>query len=157
MDACNGILGATRVFLWLEEEAELRRLRRDLQFTLDRYAEDRRIAEARKADANELAAIEHGEYFEGSTISDQIDFIQTKRLTRKAQRYGIPVPRPIEGEDWTLSHRVGTWSLTEAGTMKLRREIASEVDIRQKPWLNWLSLVVSGVSLVVAVIALFVG
>jgi hypothetical protein len=51
---------------------------------------------------------------------------------------------------------LGTWSLTEVGSMKLRREIAVEVEIAHKPWLNWLSLVVSAVSLVISVIAMFV-
>ncbi|HEV7344281.1 MAG TPA: hypothetical protein VGN60_01425 [Devosia sp.] len=139
---------------WLKEQTELYELNRSLRLTSAAFAKERAAGKAAGLPGYELAQIEYEEHLETALYYDEIEWIKTKRLIRTAVRYSVPIPTRAEGEDWEQSRHLGHWLLTPVGATKLRREVAVEVDIRQKPWLNWLAVAISAASLVVALFAL---
>lgn len=142
---------------WIQESFELARLAREAKRTDEAYAEIIRKAKAEGKDWQDMAALNWEAGHEAGLVYAQIDLIKTRRQIRHAIRYSVPLAPRSEGEDWTWNTNLGQWLLTDQGAMKLRREIAIEVENRQKPWLNWISLFISGISLAVAVIALVSG
>ncbi len=139
--------------LW-RERRKLRKLRRDEARTQKQFDTEIEEAKARNASRQELDQLKHQQFWETTIFSDEIDEIITQRLIRKAIKWGIPIPKREEGDAWLRSSQLGTWSLTDSVSMRLRREIAHEVEISQKPWLNWCALIISLFGLIVAVVAL---
>jgi|GEM_PF-4716442 len=140
---------------WFQEFFELRRLDKELNRTNELYAKALKEAKDGGTDWQDMASLNHEASWEAGFVYSQIDAIKTARQLRRATRYSVPVPPRSEGDDWSWDTTLGKWLLTDVGAQKLRREIAIEVENRQKPWLNWMSLVISGISLAVAVIAIF--
>lgn len=139
---------------WLKQRLRLSSLVRQER---NLYAKGQREIDAaikRGIKGDDLRGVEYFALHDAEEINDEISHLESMRLVKKARSWGVPVPAQIDGDDWRQSSTLGTWSLTEACSMKLRREIAIEVEIAQKPWLNWSALVVSLISLAVAIVAL---
>lgn len=139
---------------WLKEQTESYELNRNIRLTAAGFLKEKDEATVAGKAGYELAQIDHNERTEVALYYDQIEWIKTKRLVRRAVRYSVPIPPRVEGEDWEESRQLGHWMLTPVGAAKLRREVAVEVDIRQKPWLNWLAVGISAASLAIAILAL---
>jgi hypothetical protein len=143
---------------WSKENSELKSLQKGLD-TAQEFR-DLKLAEAKTKSLDEyemqqIFAEAHSEYY---VYSDQIEVIRTKRLVRKAIRYEVPIPGQHKDNDhvyWERASGTGVKYLTVEGSMQVRREIATEIDILQKPWLNWLAIVISVVGLAIAVAAFF--
>jgi hypothetical protein len=140
---------------WLREEIELRRLRRDQADGYFRLEQELRIARARNARRDELHQLASQYHQVDIAIAvDNIAAIRTKRLLRTARRLLIPTPDwPSAGDEWEQSSVTYAPILSPVAEHKLRREIAVERELRQKPWLNWVTLVIALISLVVSLFA----
>jgi hypothetical protein len=135
---------------WITEEHQIRSHRREMA-KLDREHE----AAIKKAKADgrpgyEISQLDHEHYAFWVVPSDKVDVIRSNRLVQKARNLGLPVPRHDNEEFWEKSTFFYEYMLTAQGSTHLRREIALEKEIRQKPWLNWISLFISGISFAVA-------
>lgn len=142
---------------WIREELSLWRLRKDLADSHSRLEQESRIARARKATRQELHMLASEHYqTDIAFASDSIAAIRTRRLLRAARRLLIPTPPwPAESsEDWDVSTVTYDPILSAAAAHKLRREIAYERELRQKPWLNWFTLVIALFSLIISIAAL---
>jgi hypothetical protein len=88
-----------------------------------------------------------------SMLDYQSDRLETKRLERKARELGVPIPtRPNgfdENEHWEMSI-AGDHVLSVKGRMLLRREIALERELAQKPVLSWAAVTLSVLSLTIS-------
>ncbi|MFK0273328.1 hypothetical protein ACIQUG_06620 [Ensifer sp. NPDC090286] len=114
-----------------------------------------KIAKAKTVSAQALHEAEEQEYFEVSIQYDLIDAIRTKQLIREAIRLGVPVPRHSKESDfWYESRQLGSKHLTDDGQHFLRREIASEIELRQKPFLTWGAFLISVLGLCISMIAI---
>jgi hypothetical protein len=141
---------------WLREAMRLRSLQRGRQEHYRRLDEEVRIKRARKATTQELYQLGDGWNFEDHW-SDEIEAIRTDRLLRKARRLSVPTPGWSEDSaDWETSKYTYAPILSPAAGLRLRREITLELEVRQKPWLNWGVLVIAGLSLLVSIAALLV-
>jgi hypothetical protein len=142
---------------WIKEELQLRRLRKEMA-RLDRlYAKDIAAAKEAGQSSEEIYLLEGERYSQWIVPSDEADIIRTNRLVRKAQMMGLPIPkRSVDAGLWEQTMHFYKWRLTDAGFTLIRREIALENEIRQKPWLNWMTLAISLFSLAIAVAALIV-
>jgi len=93
--------------------------------------------------------------FESSEYEDEAEEIRSNRLVRRAQRLSLPIPPKHEDSDhWWESQYYGTWALTTYGTTELRKAIRQEKKERREVWMAWGGMLVSILSLVVAIIAL---
>jgi hypothetical protein len=86
--------------------------------------------------------------------SDLIDQLETRQKRRAAWRYGVPIPpTPSAYESdkyWNWCLALGEHHLTTEGHAHLRREIAHERELLYKPWMSWLALGISFVSLAIS-------
>jgi len=139
----------------LKDRRRLRSLERQERELYEKGQREIDAAIKRGLKGDDLRGVEAFALFEAEQINDEISNIESTRLAGKARHWGVPVPPQTDGENWRQSSALGTWSLTEIGAMKLRREIAIEVEISQKPWLNWAALAISLGSLMVSVAAFF--
>ncbi|MGB3338285.1 MAG: hypothetical protein WBA73_14015 [Devosia sp.] len=96
------------------------------------------------------------EDFEHGLASAAIDLQLNKMLVSKARRLRIPVPDRKSTDDWE-EIMTGGKVLTQTAALRLRREIALELETQQKPYLNWGALVLSLFSLGVSIIAILGG
>jgi hypothetical protein len=84
----------------------------------------------------------------------EIDRLETSMRLREARRWGVPLPdRPNSGDSddyWDYCYSMGDHVLSVKGHKYLRREIANEREIFQKPFLSWAAICISVVSLVVS-------
>ncbi|WP_159598750.1 hypothetical protein [Starkeya nomas] len=98
-------------------------------------------------------ALEGGLQHEQEPLIDELLTIETRQRIRTAHRWGVPIPPRPYGRDrdqyWDRS-RYSEWVLTDEGHKHLRRETAVEVELFAKPWLSWIAIAVSVVSLAVA-------
>lgn len=140
---------------WLREAKELHALKRAINRIDKLYDAAISTAKRRGAPQEEQHMLEVEQYGEVSVFYLLLDILRTKQAIRRAIKYGVPIPkRNDESDFWNISS-MRPDHLTDHGFMHIRREIAIEVDIQQKPWLNWLAVAVSFLSFGVAVVALF--
>jgi len=139
---------------WLREEMRLRKL-------------DESGRAARALYSKEISKLEQGgdwrgmdsllslAKFEASEYEDEAEEIRSNRLIRRARRLSLPIPPKHEDSDhWWESQYYGTWALTTYGTTELRKAIRQEKKERREVWMAWGGMLVSILSLVVAIIAL---
>ncbi len=91
-------------------------------------------------------------------VESQFEEAHHKDLIRQARRLRGPVPPRLGSEpvDWEETY-AGAWVLTDDAAFRLRQSIAAELDARQKPYLNWAALTISGLSLALSIVALIWG
>ncbi|WP_338722396.1 hypothetical protein [Devosia sp. XK-2] len=144
--------GAIQQWWYLRGQRKLvARLRREAHEKLEKAK-----AEGMKAD--ELNRLSDELFWDFGAYADRLDELESQRLIARAQRWGVPIPpRSDDSPYWYKSGQLWTWALSDEGKMKLRHEIAAEVEIAHKPWLNWSALIISLFSLAVAIAALFNG
>ncbi len=139
---------------WIREELKLRKWDRKAQEIRASYAEEIRKLDAAK-DWNGRNGIISLSAFEASEYEDEAATIRSNRIVRRALRLSLPVPPKVEDSgQWWQSQTYGTWALTNVGTYELRRAIRIEEKERREVWLAWGGMLVSVLSLVVAIIAL---
>ncbi|NKL61893.1 hypothetical protein U8Q06_01925 [Rhizobium beringeri] len=139
---------------WLREELKARRWDRKAQLIRAGHSQD--IHKAHTAGDwdkwNELSSLSD---FEASEYEDEAAEIRSSRLVRRALRLSLPIPTKHEGsEHWWQSRTLGTWALTDVGFAELRRAVRLEEKERRDVWLALGGMLVSILSLVVAIIAL---
>lgn len=93
-------------------------------------------------------------FWEEATEYDFLKGHVSEMLVRRFRRYDVPVPDRVEGDAWSESIRTGDWIPSTEAAFRLRHEIAAEIEVRQKPWLNWAGVLISVLSLVAAILAL---
>lgn len=82
-----------------------------------------------------------------------IDRIRTKQRLRSASKYEVPIPPKADDSPlWVFSFAAGGFVLSEEGHKYLRREVGIERDLRHKPWVSWMAVVISLTSLFISVI-----
>jgi len=139
---------------WWNERGKIARLTREAEATSDRLG--KAYAEAKEKnlkgiEVQEYTAEAWGEY---RWASDALEDALSQRLVLRAHRLRVPVPqRSKDSKDWEESS-LYVWRLTQDAGYQLRKAIAEEVEMRQRPWLNWAATVVSVLSLLVAILAL---
>jgi hypothetical protein len=104
-------------------------------------------ASARSDDQEEDRLI--GEWMhDDSEVNDELKWLDSRRLTRKAGLLRLPVPSR-DGDDgaqyWTRSELSGRYYLTDYGVRKVRAEIRAELKARDERLLAWLGLFVSAI------------
>lgn len=144
---------------WLRDIFKYRDERHELiQRRLDRDEIERHYTEAiagtnpRDDEHHTLVA----EFFhEMDTINAAIAELETAQIKRRAAKWRIPIPkRPYKDDDaddfweWHYVHGVAYISLK--GMSQLRKEIYQEWEMWWKPWLTWVALGLSILSLVFA-------
>ena len=133
---------------YLAERQERNRLLLQLDEAMDEWVRATRDGDIdRRTYGERVSEAKYAMY----AVQTQIDHHQTKALLRLAIGYGLPIPSqiPFRGnEDWDL--RSGMMILNVDAQMKLRREVALERDIRQKPFLSWAAFAISVVSLCIS-------
>ncbi|TBX81890.1 hypothetical protein E0I74_04910 [Rhizobium laguerreae] len=139
---------------WLREELKIRKWDRKAESIRAGYSEG--IHEANAAGdwnkRNELLSLSD---FEASEYGDEAAEIRSNRLVRRARRLSLPIPTKNDSsEHWRQSRTLGTWSLTAVGFAELRRAVRLEEKERRDVWLTLGGMLVSILSLVVAIIAL---
>ncbi|MBA1139374.1 hypothetical protein [Mesorhizobium neociceri] len=99
-----------------------------------------------------------GDYFATIDIVDaEIAEIETAQTLRRAGQWRILTPqRPYkEDEDndfWEWHGVHGRYYLTEEAMRRVRREVYEEREMRMKPWLTWLAVLISVISLAISVL-----
>ncbi|AHG48016.1 hypothetical protein RLEG12_33050 [Rhizobium leguminosarum bv. trifolii CB782] len=139
---------------WLREELKARSYDRKAQAIHASYSED--VQKAHKAgDWDKRNELSSRSEFEASEYGDEAAEIRSSRLVRRAIRLSLPIPTKHEGsEHWRQSRTLGTWALTAVGFAELRRAVRLEEKERRDVWLALGGMLVSILSLVVAIIAL---
>ncbi|MER9028192.1 hypothetical protein [Mesorhizobium sp. M0674] len=148
------------ILLWRDERNKLATLREDLDRTERSFEVE--IRSATEAGSSEiLFEIKDRRYFEMRTFEMLIDQIETRRRLRLARRYGVPVPlRPdvaVDSEYWDWELGLYEHTLSTKGHYLLRREIAAERELVFKPWLSWVAIILSFLSLIIAAAKAIVG
>lgn len=135
----------------LRRVARLTRAAQDADAALRKAYEE---AEAKKLKGDEFEQYTGQAWNEYSWSSDALEDEHHARLIRRAYRLRVPIPQRTKGStDWEES-KTGRWRLTEGAAHKLRQSVAEEIETRQRPWLNWASVAISVLSLIVAILAL---
>ncbi|MFI0843522.1 hypothetical protein [Mesorhizobium sp. IMUNJ 23232] len=145
---------------WLEsllryrnERDELIRLRHGLEYNNATFKE--KTADLSKRSQEYRDAVNEGAN-EHYLMSAEIAEIETAQMLRKAARWRIHVPlRPTNEDDtemweWNVIH--GRHYLSEKAMMQIRRDAYQEFEMRSKPWLSWMAILISIISLVVSVL-----
>jgi len=93
-----------------------------------------------------LFRVKHGE----------IGKIETAQAIRRAHRWRVPYPPTPDQQDdseyWVWSPELSTHILTLEGHKLIRHAVATEMDIKFRPWLSWGAFAVSWLSLGVALL-----
>ncbi|GLK86027.1 hypothetical protein [Ancylobacter defluvii] len=146
-----------RLWKLIDQWRDDRTRREQLLDELDRldalYEPDLKAAGRPGSDAYESLAA--GLQAESEPYLEELFGIETRQRIRTARRWGVPIPpRPYghEGDHYWERSRYGEWVLTDEGHKHLRRETAVEVETFAKPWLSWIAIIISVVSLVVAAV-----
>lgn len=88
----------------------------------------------------------------------EIGKIETDQAIQRAERWRVPYPPAprngfvMDDQYWDWNGSLGIYILNLEGHKQIRHAVATEMDIKFRPWLSWGALIVSGVSLVVAVL-----
>lgn len=98
------------------------------------------------------------DYFNTVDLVDaEIAKIETAQTLRRAEQWRIPIPqRPYKRDEdtdfweWHAVH--GRYYLTEEAMRRVRRDVYEEREMWLKPWLSWLAVLISVVSLAVSVL-----
>lgn len=144
-----------RLIRWWNERQTLARLTREAQEASARLGKAHEEAKGMDWEQSQYHTIEAWDEY--SFISDQLEDALHARLVVRAYKYRVPIPqRTKDSADWEHS-KTGKWRLTDEASHKLRRAVADEIELRQRPWLSWGPFVISGLGLVVAILALFGG
>ncbi|NKM96964.1 hypothetical protein [Rhizobium leguminosarum] len=144
------------MFAWLHEERKLRKWDRKAQEIRDAYAEDIRKARSER-DGDKWNDLLSTCEFEASVYEDEAAEIRSNRVVSRARRLSLPIPYKQEDSDhWWQSRTLGIWALTDVGLAELRRAIRLEEKERRDVWLAWGGMLVSILSLVVAILALLI-
>ncbi|MBY5658297.1 hypothetical protein [Rhizobium leguminosarum] len=139
---------------WLREELKLRKWDRKAQSLRASYSAD--IHKAYVAnDWDKRNELIYQSDFEVSEYEDEVAEIRSNRLLRRARRLSLPIPSKHDvGDLWWQSRTLGTWALTDVAFAELRRAVRLEEKERRDVWLALGGMLVSLLSLVVAIIAL---
>ncbi|MBY5814304.1 hypothetical protein HFN60_01275 [Rhizobium leguminosarum] len=83
--------------------------------------------------------------------------IETNRIRRRAENWRVPMPlRPYKPQEttefweWHAPHHC--YYISDKGHSQLRREIHQEWEMWWKPWLSWLAVAISTVSLAISIL-----
>lgn len=143
------------VFLWNNERYRLIQLSHEIDRIWQRYENSMKQAHRSSASREDIAQVQFEIETETRVLSDEQDKILTGRMLRSATRYGVPItPASDNSTHWQWSNFESRFLLTTEGLAHLRREIALERDIRHRPWVNWIGVGISVLSLLVATVAL---
>lgn len=102
------------------------------------------IEEAKKSGKNkaEIEEIRFGESFEHLECQEDIDYLTTTFLRRKARRLMLPLPDSNDNQFWEESHWAGGYrKLTEKGITEVRSTIRKELKERRDAYLAFLPLI----------------
>ncbi|MGR9283961.1 hypothetical protein [Rhizobium johnstonii] len=94
-------------------------------------------------------------FFERDLAFAEISEIETKRARRQADRWRVPLPtRPFKDDEqtefweWHAPHH--RYYISDKGHSQLRREIYQEWEMWWKPWLSWVAVAISLLSLAIS-------
>jgi hypothetical protein len=139
---------------WLREELKVRKWDRKAQLIRASFSEDIHTAHVAR-DWDKRNDLLYNADFEASQYEDEAAEIRSNRLVRRARRLSLPIPsRGGNSAHWRQSRTLGTWALTDVGFSELRRVVRLEEKERRDVWLTLGGMLVSILSLVVAIIAL---
>lgn len=140
---------------WNEERYRLVQIGHEISDIWQDYADSMKQAHKPGVSRDVILQLEAEIDSETRGLSDEYDRILTVRMLRYATRYGVPImPASDNSPHWEWSDYEGRFLLTTEGLAHFRREIAFERDLRQRPWVNWLGVAISVLSLLVATVAL---
>ena len=150
------VMVISKLLEWRDNRHRLAALRYDLEDSAQAF--QRKIIEKnlkRRSDEYEQLYWDHDT--NRQLIESEIDQIETKNLIARAKSWGVPIPsRPSsESEEniyWYWCRVHGHFYLTDEGKALLRREAYAEMEMRFKPWVTWLALSISVVSLAVSLL-----
>lgn len=140
---------------WNEERYRLVQISHEISRIWQSYADSMKQAHMPGVSRDVIMQLEAKIDSETRWLSDEYDRILTVRMLRSATKYGVPIKSASENSPhWQWSNYEGRLLLTSEGLAHFRREIAFERDLRHRPWVNWLGVAISVLSLVVATVAL---
>ncbi|MBP1852724.1 hypothetical protein [Rhizobium halophytocola] len=135
------------------ERQELIQLRRDID---DCDKELQRQLEGLKP-RDDLYQSRLGAYIHNvGTLEAAVAQIETAQMRRRAERWRIPLPpRPREEayatDFWEWHDKHGKYYFSEKALSQIRRELYMEWEMWWKPWLSWLAIGISFLSLAIAI------
>lgn len=127
----------------------------ELRFAIEDADKDFRSAVAKRKlrrDSDAYQELYMSAENERELAEAEISDIETENAIRRARAWGVPIPPVPYQEDvgdqyWYWCRVHGRFYLNDNGTALLRRESYAEMEMRFKPWLTWLALIMSGISL----------
>jgi hypothetical protein len=139
---------------WRDERNKLSQLSFEIEHIRAQYQGVIADAKAKSQAAYQSAISEM--YSQTQVYEYEFDRITTDKWLRKARERGIPIPdRPkaYEENDYWEWSPFQIHTLTVNGQMFLRREVAHEREIADKPVLMWLAICISFLSLSVSTLS----
>ena len=131
------------------ERRKRRELQRQLQAINDKY---KPLFKAAK-DPDESHWL-HEEYdFEVGDVRVPLEWPETLRLTKQAEKFGIDLPAFDDFLFWDQIPHTGVHLLTESALSKLNREIT---DARFAYWKRWIDVLSPVLSVIIALLALVI-
>lgn len=142
------------MWLWSEErrlERELSRIQRLFRKAI------REMAAKKDREEGELECLlQEGSEAE-RTAEDELSMVSSQNLLHDARRFGIAAPH-FQSEAYEEGLNPGTYHLTRAARMELRRLIREEKKARRDEWTGFLKdVVIPIVSLFIGVIGMVIG
>lgn len=135
------------------ERQAIVQLNYEIQRLSERYTADTANLKFR---SNEWQEVFSRFVHEVDTIGASIAQIETEQMIRRAERWRVPIPmRPYGSEEsteiwiWHAPH--ARHYLSNVALSKYRREVYQEWEMWSKPWLSWGAIIISVISLIVAV------
>lgn len=141
---------------WNEDRQTLIQLKHERAYIIQRFEEKKKTLKIRTG-SEEDSRIYFDFRFDIDQIDAQIDQIESKKMLRRARKWGLPIPpKPNEyqqeNEFWVWSDPHFEHYLSPEGKKILRRECFTEMEMFYKPWATWLAVGVSFLSLLISLL-----
>ncbi|MBP1856850.1 hypothetical protein [Rhizobium herbae] len=146
------------ILKWRDDRHRLAKLRFDLEDLDIAFRNKVKVEKLRRGSEEwERAYADFDNYRE--LYDADIAQLETTNQIRRASAWGVPIPfRPISEEpvyddkywDWHRPH--ASYYLSDVGKAFLRRETYAEMEMRSKPWIPWIAIGISVISLLVSLL-----
>ncbi|NTH50923.1 hypothetical protein G6L09_08045 [Agrobacterium rhizogenes] len=143
---------------WRDDRHRLAKLRFDLEDVEDKFRRKLEVESLKRGSEKwEKAYADYAN--DKDQIYAEIDQLETKNLLKRAKVWNvaipprpIPLPEPDRDDnywDWCDVH--GCYYLSDEGKELLRHKAYSEMEMFYKPWLSWMAVGISVLSLIISV------